>query len=276
MKFIIGKKMSMTQIWNDDRVLAVTPIQAGPCQVTQVKDKTKDGYQALQIAYGNRKEKNINKPQRGHVKALGLKPMHMREFRTEEAANFKAGDVISVATFAIGDKVKVTGTSKGKGFQGVVKRHGFGGFRATHGNKDQERMPGSIGPKGPARVFKGTKMGGRMGDDRVTVTNLKIVKVDTENNIIFVAGALPGAINGLILINAKGELQVNLAPKVEEKVEEVTETPVVEETTENSEAPKVEEPKAEEVKVEEPKAEEKVEEVKEEVKKDEESEKSVS
>jgi len=200
-------------------------------------------------------------------------------------SNFKPGDVVSVATFTEGETINVTGTSKGKGFQGVVKRHGFHGFRATHGNKDQERMPGSIGPKGPARVFKGTKMGGRMGDDRVTVTNLKIIKVDTENNVIFVAGAIPGAINGLILINAKGELQVNLEAKVEDKVEEVTEAPKLEETTET---PKVEEVKEEvkkEEKVEEVKKEEKVEEVKkeekvedkvEEVKKEEESEKSVS
>lgn len=252
--------MSMTQIWNDDRVLAVTPIQAGPCQVTQVKDKAKDGYQALQVAYGNRKEKNINKPQRGHVKALGLKPMHLREFRTEEAANFKAGDVISVATFAVGDKVKVTGTSKGKGFQGVVKRHGFGGFRATHGNKDQERMPGSIGPKGPAHVFKGTRMAGRMGGDRVTVSNLEIVKVDEENNLILVKGAVPGAINSLVMLQSEGELKVNqqaVAPVVEEApVEEVKveEAPVVEEAP--AEEVKAEEAKTEETKTEETKTEE--------------------
>lgn len=239
--------MSMTQIWNDDRVLAVTPIQAGPCHVTQVKSKTKDGYEALQIAFGNRKEKNINKPQRGHVKALGLKPMHMREFRTEEAANFKAGDVISVATFALGDKVKATATSKGKGFQGVVKRHGFGGFRATHGNKDQERMPGSIGPKGPAHVFKGTRMAGRMGGDRVTISNLEIVKIDEDNNVIFVKGAVPGAINSLIMLHGEGELKVNqkaVAPEV--VVEEVKAEEVVAPEAVTEEA-KVEEVKTEEV-----------------------------
>lgn len=252
--------MAMTQVWNsDDKVIAVTPVLAGPCTIVQVKNKEKDGYSALQLAYGTRKEKNIAKPQKGHLKALGLSPRHMREFRTEEAANFKPGDIVSVETFSEGEIINVTGTSKGKGFQGVVKRHGFAGFRATHGNKDQERMPGSIGNKGPARVFKGKKMPGRMGGERVTVTNLEIVKVDTLNNIIFIAGALPGAINGLILLNAKGELKVNQAPVIEEKVEEVK----VEEV--KVEEPKVEE-KKEEVKVEEKKEEVKVEEKKEEVK----------
>ncbi|HZJ41897.1 MAG TPA: 50S ribosomal protein L3 [Patescibacteria group bacterium] len=297
MKFIIGKKMAMTQVWNsDDKVIAVTPVQAGPCTVVQIKNKDKDGYEAMQLAYGKRKEKNINKPQKGHFKAVGVSPMHVREFRTTETNGFKPGDVISVETFTEGETINVTGTSKGKGFQGVIKRHGFHGFRATHGNKDQERMPGSIGSKGPARVFKGKKMGGRMGDSRVTVTNLKIQKVDIENNVIYIAGAIPGAINGLILINAKGELQVNLQKKVEEKVkeeknekvEEVVETPVVE-------TPVVETPKEEtkvEEKVKEEKIEEKVEEKvkeekveekkvevkeeKKEVKKEEESEKSVS
>src|SRR5680860_400359 len=289
MKFIIGKKMAMTQVWNsDDKVIAVTPVQAGPCTVVQIKNKDKDGYEAMQLAYGKRKEKNINKPQKGHFKAVGVSPMHVREFRTTETNGFKPGDVISVETFTEGETINVTGTSKGKGFQGVIKRHGFHGFRATHGNKDQERMPGSIGSKGPARVFKGKKMGGRMGDSRVTVTNLKIQKVDIENNIIYIAGAIPGAINGLILINAKGELQVNLQKKVEEKVkeekkekvEEIVETPVVEtpkETEISKKEIKVEE-KVEE-KVKEEKVEEKKVEVKEEkkeVKKEEESEKSVS
>lgn len=224
MKFIIGKKMAMTQIWNsNDKVVAVTPVQAGPCTVVQVKNKTKDGYEALQLAYGKRKEKNINKPQRGHFKALGLTPAHVREFRTEEAGSYQAGDVISVETFVAGDKIDVTGVSKGKGFQGVVKRHGFHGFRKTHGNKDQERMSGSIGPKGPARVFKGTKMGGRMGTNRVMVKNLEIVSVDVENNIIYVAGALPGAINSLITIKGQGELKVNQAPVKTAEKEEIKE-----------------------------------------------------
>ena len=229
MKFISGKKLSMTQIWSGDEVSAVTPVLAGPCVVTQVKTKATDGYNALQLAYGVRKEKNINKPQRGHFLKAGVKPAHVREFLTEEAANFKIGDVVTAEVFVAGEKVSVTGTSKGRGFQGVVKRHHFHGFRKTHGNKDQERMPGSIGPKGPAHVFKGTRMGGRMGGDRVTVTNLEIASVDVANNIIYVKGAVPGAINGFVTIQNAGDLQVNLqkaAASVETPVEAVVETPV--------------------------------------------------
>ena len=257
MKFILGKKLSMTQVWSGDKVVAVTPVLAGPCVITQVKSKSKDGYEAVQLAFGTRKAKNIKKPQLGHVKNLDIKPAHLKEFRVEDATSFKVGDVVSVETFATGDGINVTGTSKGKGFQGVVKRHGFHGFRKTHGNKDQERMPGSIGPKGPAHVFKGTRMGGRMGNERVTISNLKIAAIDVENNIIFIAGAVPGAINGLLLIKAQGELQVNLNKKDEQPVEE----PKVEEVKEEAkpEEAKVEEvkeeAKPEEAKVEEPKVE---------------------
>jgi len=210
MKFILGKKSSMTQVWSGDKVVAVTPVLAGPCVVTQVKTKSKDGYEAVQLAYGTRKEKNINKPQLGHVKNLNIKPAHMREFRVDDTAAFKTGDVVSVETFEAGDTINVTGTSKGKGFAGVVRRHGFHGFRKTHGNKDQERMPGSIGPKGPAHVFKGMRMAGRMGGDRVTTTNLEVVSVDPEKNIIYVKGAVPGAINGLIIIAGKGDIKLNI------------------------------------------------------------------
>ncbi|MFA5184356.1 MAG: 50S ribosomal protein L3 [Patescibacteria group bacterium] len=211
MKFISGKKLSMTQIWSGDKVVAVTPVLAGPCTITQVKDKAKDGYTAVQLSYGERKLKNINKPQQGHFKKAGIAAAaYVREFLTPEAANFKIGDTVSAATFQVGDVVAVTGTSKGRGFQGVVKRHHFHGFRATHGNKDQERMPGSIGPKGPAHVFKGTRMGGRMGGDKVTVANLKIAAVDAEKNILFIAGAIPGAINSFVMIKGAGDLLVNL------------------------------------------------------------------
>lgn len=222
MKFILGKKLSMTQIWSGDKVVAVTPVLAGPCVITQVKTKMKDGYEALQLAYGERKEKNINKPQRGSVKNLNIKPRHLREFRIDETAGFKAGDIISVETFAVSDKINVTGTSKGKGFQGVVKRHHFHGSHKTHGNKDQERMPGSIGPKGPAHVFKGMKMGGRMGGEKVTTTNLEVAAIDAAKNILFIKGAVPGAINGLVLIKGEGDLQVNL------KTAAAVETPAVE------------------------------------------------
>lgn len=240
----------MTQIWSGDAVMAVTPVLAGPCTVTQVKSKAKDGYEALQLAYGERKEKNINKPQLGHYKKTGVKPAHVREFRMDNAADFKAGDVVTVETFAVGDKINVTGVSKGKGFQGVVKRHGFHGFRKTHGNKDQERMPGSIGPKGPAHVFKGTRMGGRMGGDKVTTTNLEVAAIDAEKNIIFVKGAVPGAINGFVTIKGDGELKVNLQKAaVEAPAEELKEEVPAEEAKEEIKAEEAkEEVKAEEAK----------------------------
>lgn len=251
MKFISGKKLSMTQIWSGDTVMAVTPVLAGPCTITQVKSKAKDGYEALQLAFGERKEKNINKPQLGHYKKAGVKPAHVREFRMDNAADFKIGDVVSVDAFAVGDKIDVVGTSKGKGFQGVVKRHHFAGFRKTHGNKDQERMGGSVGAKGPAHVFKGTRMGGRMGGDRVTTTNLEVVAIDEDKNIIFVKGAVPGAINGFVMIKGDGELKVNSkkassAPVEEAKEEEtpVAETPAEEVKTEEAQ----EEVQAEEAK----------------------------
>lgn len=251
MKFISGKKLSMTQIWSGDAVMAVTPVLAGPCTITQVKSKAKDGYEALQLAFGERKEKNINKPQLGHYKKAGVKPAHVREFRMDNAADFKIGDVVSVDAFSVGDRIDVIGTSKGKGFQGVVKRHHFAGFRKTHGNKDQERMGGSVGAKGPAHVFKGTRMGGRMGGDRVTTTNLEVAAIDEEKNIIFVKGAVPGAINGFVMIKGDGELKVNskkaasIAP-VEEAIEEAlaAETPVEEVKAEEAK----EEVKAEEAK----------------------------
>lgn len=204
----------MTQVWKGDKAIAVTPVLASPCVVSQVKTQEKDSYEALQLAYGIRKEKNIKKPQLGHFKKTGVKPAHVREFRIPGSDTFKIGDVVSVETFSEGDIINVTGVSKGKGFQGVVKRHGFHGFRKTHGNKDQERMPGSIGPKGPAHVFKGTKMGGRMGGERVTTTNLEIISINSEDNIIYIKGAVPGAINGLVMIAGKGNLQVNLKKEI--------------------------------------------------------------
>ncbi len=224
MKFISGKKLSMTQIWSSDKgsVIAVTPVLAGPCVVTQVKNKDRDNYQSVQLAYGERKAKNIKKPQQGHYKKANLVGVaYAREFRVADSSNFKIGDIIKVDTFQVGDKVNVTGVSKGRGFQGVVKRHHFHGFRATHGNKDQERMPGSIGPKGPAHVFKGMKMGGRMGGERVTITNLEVVAVDTDNNILFIKGAIPGAINSFVMIKGEGELLLNTKKEVvkEEKEE---------------------------------------------------------
>lgn len=220
MKFIIGKKLEMTQVWQGDKMFAVTKIQVGPCEVVQVKNKEKDGYESAQLGYGEKKEKNVKKPQKGHFK--GLKSFrHLKEFRLEGSdAKLQKGDVIDSGTFVQGDIVKVIGRSKGKGFQGVVKRHGFAGHNTTHGTKDQVRMPGSSGATGPAHVFKGSRMGGRMGGDSVTVSNLEIIEIDQDNNIISVKGAVPGARNGVVLVTGKGELKVKPKEVKEEKIEE--------------------------------------------------------
>ncbi len=269
MKFILGKKMAMTQVWVSDKVIGVTPVKAGPCTVSQVKNKDVDGYSALQLAFGERKEKNIKKPQLGHFKKANVKPSHVKEFRLNDLGEVKIGDIISASTFKSGDIIDVTGTSKGKGFQGVVKRHGFSGFRATHGNKDQERMPGSIGATGPAHVFKGIKMGGRTGGARITTSNLEIVSVDTDNDIIYIKGSVPGAINSLVMIKGQGELELNTKKEVteekkeEEKVEEVEEKKTeekveeVKEEKKDEEVKEVKEEKVEEVKPEEKKEEDK-------------------
>lgn len=220
MKFILGQKLNMTQIWKkDDEVVAVTAVKAGPCVVTQVKTEDKDGYFAIQVGFGKKKEKNIKKPQRGHLKGLG-NFRFLREFRCDKIEGIERGDVIKVDTFEEGDIIKVTGTSKGKGFQGVVKRHGFAGAPKSHGTKDQLRMPGSIGATGPAHVFKGTKMGGRTGGERATVTNLEIIKIDKENNILYIKGAVPGARGGLVLISGMGDLKFEKVEKKEEKESE--------------------------------------------------------
>lgn len=217
MKFILGKKLEMTQIWDGDKVVAVTRVQAGPCLIVQVKQDEKDGYTAVQIGFGEKKEKNIKKPQSGHLKKLKSKNpdiktnvRNLKEFRLskEEIANLNIGDIVDVSTFVKGDIIKVTATSKGKGFQGVVKRHGFHGQNKTHGNKDQERMPGSIGAQATQRVLKGKRMGGHMGDERVTTSNMEIAGVELENNILLVKGAVPGARNGLVMIYGVGELVI--------------------------------------------------------------------
>jgi large subunit ribosomal protein L3 len=221
MKFILGKKIEMTQVWKNDEVVAATRIQAGPCTVVQVKNEKKDGYVAAQIGFGTKKEKNIKKPQLGHLKKLG-NFRYLREFEIENADSLKAGDKIDVGTFNTGDKIIVIGISKGKGFQGVVKRHHFHGHNKTHGTKDAVRMPGSIGAGGVAHVFKGMRMPGRMGGDRVTVTNLEIVDIDQENNILLIKGAVPGARNSLVLISGEGELKLSQPATKEEKAEETS------------------------------------------------------
>lgn len=224
MKFILGKKVEMTQRFAaDGAVTPVTAIQAGPCLITAVKTADRDGYAAVQIAYGHRRR--LAKPVAGQVKDLKIQPQFLREFRVEDAGTLKRGDEITVAAFSAGDELAVTGVSKGKGFQGVVRRHGFKGSRATHGNKDQLRMPGSIGSTAPQRVWKGRRMGGHMGDEQVTVHNLTVVDVDLENNLLYVKGGVPGARNGLVLLSAEGEMKLE-APKAAEPVA----TPVAETT----------------------------------------------
>lgn len=241
MRFILGKKIDMTQIWRDDEAIAVTRVQAGPCVIVQIKNENKDGYKAVQVGYGEKKEKNIAKPQIGHLKKCRMSNVecrinfrYLKEFKIEDGANLNIGDEIDINTFAAGDMVKVTGTSKGKGFQGGVKRHGFHGQDKTHGNKDQLRMPGSIGAGEPQRVFKGTRMAGRMGGDRVSLPALEIVEVDQENNILLIKGAVPGARNGLIMISGNGELK---------KSEPLSEPLINAENTESTEK-KVEEVKS--------------------------------
>lgn len=202
MKFILGKKIGMSQRFRDDKVLPVTLIEAGPCFITQIKTKEKDGYQAIQIGFERLKEKKIKKPQKD-------KPFkYLKEFRIKpeidsQQLNYKVGDKIEVSVFEVGDKVTVSGISKGKGFTGVIKRHGFKGMPASHGTKHDARHPGSIGATAPQRVLKGRKMAGRMGDRMVTVKNLEVIEIDPEKNLLVVKGAVPGAKNSLVKIVAK-------------------------------------------------------------------------
>ncbi|VAW39618.1 LSU ribosomal protein L3p (L3e) [hydrothermal vent metagenome] len=219
MKGLLGTKVGMAQVFNESGVVApVTIIQAGPCYVTQVKTEDSDGYTAVQLGFSELKESRLTKGQQGHLgrlkKGRGHKKgqnipalRYLREFRTKDAAEHTVGQTITVEQFEIGDRIDVTGKSKGKGFAGVVKRYGFGGGMKTHGQSDRWRAPGSIGAtSGVARVFKGKKMPGRMGNDRVTAQNLEVMRIDTERNLIAVKGAIPGAKGTLVVIRkaAKG------------------------------------------------------------------------
>ncbi len=203
MKALLGTKIGMTQIISEDgRAVPVTLIQAGPVTVTQVKTVETDGYNAVQVAYGE--GKNLSKAVAGHVKTAGVTPKELREFRVEELpADLKVGDTIDVTKFELGDIVDATGTSKGKGFAGTVKRHNFNTSKSTHGGKGYIRKPGSIGSMYPQKVFKGKRMAGRMGHDRVTVKNLEVAYVDGASNLIGLKGAVPGPKKGLIIIGGK-------------------------------------------------------------------------
>jgi len=204
MSGIIGKKIGMTSLFNEEgKNIPCTVIQAGPCSVLQVRTVEKDGYKSVQLGFDDKGEKNIPKALVGHFKKAGSTPKaKLVEFHGNFVDELKVGEEVRVNLFSEGEYVDVTGTSKGKGFQGVVKRHGFGGvMQATHGQHNRLRAPGSIGAgSDPSRVFKGTRMAGRMGGDQVTVQNLQVLKVDEEQNLLIVKGAVPGAKNSYVII----------------------------------------------------------------------------
>ncbi len=196
---IIGRKLGMTQIFRDNgKAEAVTAIEAGPCTIIQVKTADKEGYKATQFGFGQ--AKRLKSSQRGHLKGLG-QFKHLREFRVDDTEAVKVGDTVDVSLFEEGDMVDVTGVSKSKGFAGVVKRHGFAGGPKTHGQSDRHRHGGSIGATtSPGRVFKGTRMPGHMGNERVTVRHLEVFEADPTRNLLLVKGAVPGGRNGLLII----------------------------------------------------------------------------
>ena len=200
---IIGRKLGMTQIFGTaGAAVPVTVIEAGPCPVTQVKKRDRDGYDAVQLAFGAKKASKTPRAELGHAKKAGLEyaPRTLRELRLDTSPEFEVGQKLTVEQFAEGDKIKVVGTSKGKGFQGVVKRHGFRGRPASHGHP-KKRNPGTMGPgTNPSRTIKGKKLPGHMGDHQHTVRNLRVERVDPERNLIFIRGAVPGARNSLVVI----------------------------------------------------------------------------
>ena len=201
---IIGKKLGMTQVFDEDgNVIPVTVIQAGPCPVTQVRTVDKDGYEAVQLAFEECKDKHISKPELGHLKKAGLKHglRHLAEF--QGIGEFKVGDTVTVEQFEDGQMVSVSGVSKGKGFQGTIKRHNFGRGPESHGSHNV-RQPGSIGASAyPSRVFKGMRMSGHMGSRRVTQQGLRIVRRDLENNLLLIKGAVPGAKNSVVIVKGR-------------------------------------------------------------------------
>jgi large subunit ribosomal protein L3 len=200
-KAIMGIKIGMTQIFDkDDKAVPVSIVEAGPCTVLQKKKQETDGYNAIQVGFYNLKEKMVNKPQKGHFKKANVKPLrHIKEFRLDDVDNYEIGQEIKADIFEAGEAIDVTGTSKGKGFAGGVKRHNFARGAMGHGSK-YHRRPGSLAAKGPARVFKGRKLPGRLGGERVTVQGLEVVRVYPERNLILVKGSIPGPKKGLVII----------------------------------------------------------------------------
>jgi len=206
MTFILGKKLKMSQVWKDDKVVPITSISAGPVVVTQIKTKDKDGYGAVQVGFGTKKPKNIKKPQREQFKNIG-NFQYIREFRVTQIPDSKfqipsVGDTLDISQFQEGDKVKISGLTKGRGFQGVVKRHSFHGGPKTHGQKNRWRAAGSIGATAPQRVMPNKKMAGRMGQERRTLKSVKIIGIDKEKNILIIKGAVPGSKGTLLQIQS--------------------------------------------------------------------------
>ncbi|MCF8527436.1 MAG: 50S ribosomal protein L3 [Candidatus Nanopelagicales bacterium] len=207
-KGILGEKLGMTQIWDENnKVVPVTVVKAGPCVVTQVRSPETDGYSAVQIAFGAIDPRKVNKPQAGHFAKAGVTPRrHLVEMRTEDASEYTLGQELGVETFETGQTIDVVGTTKGKGFAGVMKRHGFHGLRASHGVQRKHRSPGSIGGCAtPGRVFKGMKMAGRMGGARQTTQNLQVAGIDAERGLLLIKGAVPGPKGGLVFVRTSAK-----------------------------------------------------------------------
>jgi large subunit ribosomal protein L3 len=208
-KGVLGEKLGMTQVFDDEgRMVPVTVVQAGPCVVTRVRTPDSDGYSAVQLGYGQIDPRKVNKPLTGHYEKAGVTPRrHLVELRTDDASEYELGQEITVEVFEAGQRIDVTGRSKGKGTAGVMKRHGFKGLGASHGTQRKHRSPGSIGGCAtPGRVFKGLRMAGRHGNARITVQNLTVHAIDTEKNLLLIKGAVPGPNGGLVLVRtaAKG------------------------------------------------------------------------
>ncbi|MBM7490946.1 MULTISPECIES: 50S ribosomal protein L3 [Micromonospora] len=209
-KGILGAKLGMTQVWDNNRVVPVTVVEAGPCVISQVRSAEKDGYSAVQLAYGTIDPRKVKKPISGHYAKADVAPRrHIVELRTTDAGEYSLGQEVTVEEFPAGVTIDVTGKTKGKGYAGPMKRHGFHGLGSSHGVERKHRSPGSIGACAtPGRVFKGTRMAGRMGGVRYTVQNLTVQAVDTENNLLLVRGAIPGPKGALVLVRTAAKIKV--------------------------------------------------------------------
>jgi large subunit ribosomal protein L3 len=203
-KGILGTKLGMTQIFDDTHAIPVTVIKAGPCFVAQVKTEERDGYAAVQLAFGETRPKNVTKPEKGHFDKHATEPTrYLVELRTDDAASYTPGQEIRADVFEAGERADVVGVSKGKGFAGVMKRHGFAGLSSSHGTQRKHRSPGAVGACAtPSRVFKGMRMAGQMGNERVTVLNLQVVQADPERNLLLIRGAIPGPDGSLVMVRS--------------------------------------------------------------------------